>query len=102
MPKNNILDRKDRRLDLAIEISNPKEKEIKEIRANSGKSLLVIYPLDWSADERLIEKIPLIGWGIVFPEIENEEKVEFAARPLVSDSEDGQADDDHDSENGYD
>lgn len=102
LPKNNILDRKDRRLDLEIDTANPKEKEIKEIRAKSGKSLLVIYPLDWTADKGLIEEIPLIGWGVVFPEIENEEKVEFAARPLVSDSEDGQADDDNDTENGDD
>lgn len=100
LPKNNILDRKDRRLDLEIDNPNPKEKEIKEVRAKSGKSLLVIYPLDWTADNGLVQGVPLIGWGIVFPEIENEEKVEFAARPMVLDSEDGQADDDNDLENG--
>ena len=83
-----------------IETLNPKEKEIKEIRANSGKSLLVIYPLDWTADNGLLQNIPLVGWGIVFPEIENEEKVEFAARPLVLDAEEGQTDDDNDTENG--
>jgi hypothetical protein len=48
----------------------------------------------------LLEGVPLIGWGIVFPEIENEEKVEFAARPMVSDSEEGQVDNDNDIENG--
>ena len=40
----------------------------------------------------------MVGWGIVFPEIENEEKVEFAARPLVNDFEEGQVDDDSDIE----
>ncbi|WP_430809568.1 MULTISPECIES: Z1 domain-containing protein [unclassified Carboxylicivirga] len=100
LPKNNILDRKDRRLDLDIENPNPKEKEVKQARAISGKSLLVIYPLDWTADDGLVDDIPLVGWGIVFPEIENEEKVEFAARPMVSDSEEGQTDDDNDLENG--
>ena len=100
LPKNNILDRKDRRLDLNITTTNPKEKEIKEIRAESGKSLLVIYPLDWKKDSDLEEGIPLVGWGIIFPEIENEEKVEYAARPLVQDAEESQTDDDNDVENG--
>ncbi|WP_010664001.1 Z1 domain-containing protein [Marinilabilia salmonicolor] len=100
LPKNNILDRKDRRLDLDISAQNPKEKEIKEVRAKSGKSLLVIYPLNWENDNSLEQGIPLIGWGIVFPEIKNEEKVEFAARPLIPDFEDGQTDDDNDIENG--
>jgi hypothetical protein len=100
LPKNNILDRKDRRLDLNIDNPNPKEKEIKEERARTGKSLLVIYPLDWGEGNGLLEGVPLIGWGIVFPEIENEEKVEFAARPMVSDSEEGQVDNDNDIENG--
>lgn len=102
LPKNNILDRKDRRLDLDISNENPKEQEIKEVRAKSGKSLLVIYPLDWTKDNDLLKDIPLVGWGIVFPEIENEEKVEYAARPLVVDSEESQIDDDNDLENGND
>lgn len=102
LPKNNILDRADRRLDLNIENENPKEKEIKEERARAGKSLLVIYPLDWRKDKDLIEGVPLIGWGIVFPEIENEEKVEFAARPMIKGTEDSQIDDDNDNENGED
>ena len=83
-------------------IQKQQEKEIKEVRAKSGKSLLVFYPLDWTADKGLIKDVPLVGWGIVFPEIENEEKVEFAARPLVVDSEDTQIDDDNDIENGDD
>lgn len=98
LPKNNILDRKDRRLDLVIDIESPTEKEIKRIRSESGKSLLVIYPLDWREEKGLVEGIPLIGWGIVFPEIENEIKVEFAARPIVNGAEESQDDDDTDIE----
>lgn len=96
LSKNNILDRKDRRLDLDLGDSNPKEGVVKQVRADLGKSLLVIYPLDWKVDKDLVEGIPLIGWGIIFPEIKNEEKVEFAARPMVLDSEDGLIDDDLD------
>lgn len=81
-----------------IDIESPTEKEIKRIRSESGKSLLVIYPLDWREEKGLVEGIPLIGWGIVFPEIENEIKVEFAARPIVNGAEESQDDDDTDIE----
>jgi len=94
LSKNNIFDKKDRYLDLDIKKDNPDGKEIKSIRAIQGKSLLVIYPLDWSVDDSLPKGIPLIGWGLIFPEIQNEEKVEFAARPLVFDAEETQTDDD--------
>ena len=100
LSKHNIFDPKHRYLDLQLEGANPKEKQITEQRKNEGKSILVIYPLDWESDLELQKGIPLIGWGIVFPEIENEEKVEFAARPMVSDSEEGQVDNDNDIENG--
>ncbi|WP_271783686.1 Z1 domain-containing protein [Aquimarina algiphila] len=94
LSKNNIFDRKDRRLDLNITKNNPKESIVRTERAKSGKSLLVIYPLDWTREKDLPENTPLVGWGLIFPDIENEEKVEFAARPLISDAEETQNDDD--------
>lgn len=94
LSKNNIFDKRDRRIGLDINDKTLKEKDVKALRAKEGKSLLVIYPLDWSVDNTLPQGIPLIGWGLIFPEIQNEEKVEFAARPLVFDAEETQTDDD--------
>ena len=97
--KNNITDKKDRILDLDMATDSPSKDDIQQKRKELGKSLLLLYPL-WSNELESTKETPLVGWGIVFPEIENEEKVEFAARPLVSDSEDEQSDDDNDTENG--
>lgn len=97
--KSNITDKKHRFLDLDLAMENPSKQEIHDKRKELGKSLLLLYPL--SIEELTFTKnIPLVGFGIAFPEIENEEKVEFAARPMVLDSEDAQADDDNDLENG--
>ncbi|NPD85367.1 Z1 domain-containing protein [Lentimicrobium sp. L6] len=98
LSKNNIFDPTHRRLDLEMNNKNPKESEVKKIRAKVGKSLLVIYPLDWTVDTKLEDGIPLVGWGLVFPEIKNEEKVEYAARPYSSSFEDTQSDDDIDTD----
>ena len=97
--KNNITDKKHRFLDLNLQVDNPSKQEIHDKRKELGKSLLLLYPL-YVEELSFTEKTPLVGFGIAFPEIENEEKVEFAARPMVLDSEDGQADDDNDLENG--
>lgn len=97
--KNNITDKRDRILDLNFSDGNPSKDEINAKRKQLGKSLLLIYPL-WSEEIEISKSIPLLGWGIVFPEIENEEKVEYAARPLVQDAEESQTDDDNDVENG--
>lgn len=97
--KNNITDKKHRFLDLDFEIENPSKDEINNKRKQLGKSLLLLYPL--CVEGLDFTKItPLVGFGIAFPEIENEEKVEFASRPLVLDAEEGQVDDDNDTENG--
>ena len=97
--KNNITDKKHRFLDLDFEIENPSKEEINDKRKQLGKSLLLLYPL-WVKELDFTKTIPLVGFGIAFPEIENEEKVEFAARPLVLDAEESQSDDDNDTENG--
>lgn len=97
--KNNITDKKHRFLDLDLQMDNPSKQDIYDKRKELGKSLLILYPL-FVKELSFTDKIPLVGFGIAFPEIENEEKVEFAARPMVLDAEDGQADDDNDIENG--
>lgn len=97
--KNNITDKKHRFLDLDLPMDNPSKQDIYDKRKELGKSLLILYPL-FVKELSFTDKIPLVGFGIAFPEIENEEKVEFAARPMVLDAEDGQADDDSDIENG--
>ncbi|MDA3928519.1 MAG: Z1 domain-containing protein [Prolixibacteraceae bacterium] len=95
--KHNITDKKDRFLDLKIDSDNPSKDEVHDKRKELAKSLLLIYPL-WSEQIKLTKENPLVGWGIVFPEIENEEKVEFAARPFSTDFEEAQTDDDLDSD----
>lgn len=94
LSRNNILAIEDRSIDLDTKGKDLKEKELKELRAQEGKSLLVLYPLDVSKEKYLDSDIPLIGWALIFPKIENEEKVGFAARPFLEDFEDSQDDDD--------
>ncbi|MFB6343861.1 Z1 domain-containing protein [Saccharicrinis sp. FJH62] len=75
-----ILDKHARMIGLGIDDSQLKEKEIENRRAELGRPLLVIYPID----PRVIQNndIPILGWGIVFPKFENENKVEYALRPI--------------------
>jgi hypothetical protein len=61
----------------------PSRKRIKWQR-NSKNGLLLIYPLNQNCYRSLIEKtetisdVPVIGIAISFPEIENDEKIEYA------------------------
>lgn len=86
LSKQNIFDPKDRYLDLELNQKKPSIDDISKERTKEEKSLLAIYPLDWRVLEGLPE-IPIIGWGLVFPKIQNEVKVEYAARPLQEDFE---------------
>ena len=95
LSKQNILDKKDRRIDLNSISENENENIANIQRSIEKKALLVIYPLDWRADDDLEPEIPLIGWGLIFPKIENEETVEYAAR-IVDGAEDTEIDDDND------
>ncbi|MEL4454854.1 Z1 domain-containing protein [Lutimonas vermicola] len=97
--RNNILGVDDKTIDLDIGKREYEEEQLKQIRAEAGKSLLVIYPLDTKEEKTLDDNIPLIGWAIIFPKIENEDKVEFAARPFLDDFEETQNDDDLDEDN---
>jgi hypothetical protein len=86
--KNAILDKSARIVDLGLKTSD-KEDEIKKKRRELGIPLLVIMPLDPRISKTLIrEDVPLIGYGIQFPEIEGEVRYEYAARPLRADFDD--------------
>lgn len=96
LSKNNILDKSDRRDDLT-DLPDLTEKTINKRRSEEKKALLVIYPLNWIKDESLESDVPLVGWGLIFPKIENEVTVEYAAR-IVDGAEDTEIDDDNDAD----
>jgi hypothetical protein len=91
--KNAILDKSARMIDLSFE-TEPTEKQIQEKRQKEGKPLLVIMPLDPRVSSDLNEDVPIIGFGLIFPQFEGEEKYEYAARPLQTDFELSPQDDD--------
>lgn len=100
LSKQNILDKKDRRIDLTNipeEVDEVDEKTVNNRRSEEKKALLVIYPLGWSKDGYLEPGIPLVGWGLIFPKIENEDTVEYAAR-IIDGAEESDIDDDNDIE----
>jgi hypothetical protein len=78
---NAILDKASRIVDLDVGIGTD-EKEIKKQRKEKGTPLLVLMPLDPRVSKKLRHDTPLLGFGIIFPELENESKFEYAARPL--------------------
>lgn len=78
--KNAILDKRARMIDLEFK-SEPTEQDIKDKRNSEGKPLLVIMPLDPRVSPDLDENIPLVGFGLIFPEFEGEQTFEYAARP---------------------
>lgn len=73
--KNQIDDLKDRQVDLTIK-TNSTNKEIKEQRAKEKKGLILIYALD-ERGTNLNFGVPIIGYSLHFPRIENEEKVSY-------------------------
>jgi len=75
--KNQIDDISDRQIDLLIK--QPDNKEIKIQRANEGKGLLLLYALDPRVTPNTREEIPIIGYSIYFPEIENETPISYTA-----------------------
>lgn len=97
LSRQNILDKKDRRIDLTNLSDDAEEAFANVRRTEEKKALLVIYPLSWEIDKTLEPDIPLVGWGLIFPKIENEETVEYAAR-IVDGAEDTEIDDDNDTD----
>lgn len=95
--KNAILDKSSRILDLDISTST-KEDKIKELRKKSKTPLLVLMPIDPRISDKLNTATPVTGFGVIFPEFEDEEKFEYAARPLNDFDEEVQQDDDLENE----
>lgn len=90
---NAILDKTSRIVDLDVNV-NTNEPRIKEIRKQKGTPLLVLMPIDPRVAKGLNHETPLVGFGIIFPEIDNEAKFEYAARPLQADFEESSQEDD--------
>ena len=95
---NAILDKASRIIDLEANVDT-KEPQIKKLRADSQIPLLVLMPLDPRVSDKLDEAIPLVGFGIVFPELDHEEKFEYAARPQTEEFEESPQEDDDIAEN---
>ncbi len=75
IPKNQIDDIKDRQMDLGSDYSN--NKDIKKLRGEERKGLLLIYALDPRGDKSINSNLPVIGYSLHFPEIENEDRVSY-------------------------
>lgn len=76
--KNQIDDLKDRQIDLAIK-TNITNSKIKEQRASEKKGLLLIYALDERGTPNVNNAIPIVGYSLHFPRIEDEIKVSYKA-----------------------
>lgn len=74
--KNQIDIRDDRQIDLEIQ-GFKSNKSIKEQRKKENKGLLLIYGLDERGTIGLKNEIPIVGYSIHFPEIENEQKTSY-------------------------
>ncbi|WP_264521146.1 Z1 domain-containing protein [Flavobacterium sp. N1994] len=73
--KNQIDDIVDRQVDLLEGGSG----SIKERRAREGKGLLLIYALDARGTTNVGNEIPIIGYSLHFPRIEDEVQVSYSA-----------------------
>ena len=73
--KNQIDDVVDRQVDLDENGSGT----IKERRANESKGLLLIYALDERGTTNVENGIPIIGYSLHFPKIDNEIQVSYSA-----------------------
>ena len=100
--KNAILGKEHRMIDLGFSAGDkPSEDEIKNIRKNLEQPLLVILPIDSVDHKGVSEETPIVGFGLIFPIIDSENKFEYAARPLNPDFEeepqqsDDKAEDEH-------
>ena len=91
--KNQIDDLKDRQVDLSVNELKT-NKEIKEQRANEKKGLLLIYALDERGTPNVNNGIPIVGYSLHFPKIENEVKTSYTTTIFDGFDEDPQEDDD--------
>jgi len=99
--KNAILFPEHKVMDLNVDLIPKTEAKIKALRKKSGTPLLVLIPMDSSKVQGVDDNIPIIGFGLIFPQIDTEKKFEYAARPLnlQFEEEPQQSDDTADDEN---
>lgn len=76
--KNQIDDTVDRQIDL-LKTGIKLNSEIKLERSKEKKGLLLIYALDERGTPNVKNDIPIIGYSLHFPIIDNEEKVSYTA-----------------------
>lgn len=88
--KNQIDDVVDRQVDL----SENGNGSIKERRANEKKGLLLIYALDERGTPNVNNGIPIVGYSLHFPKIDNEVKTSYTTSIFGGFDEDLQDDDD--------
>ena len=91
--KNQIDDTVDRQVDLAVS-GLKKNDAIKIEREKEKKGLLLIYALDERGTPNVSNDIPIIGYSLHFPKIENEVKTSYTTTIFDSFDEDPQEDDD--------
>lgn len=95
--KNQIDDTVDRQVDL--EVSGLKKNDaIKIEREKEKKGLLLIYALDERGTPNVNNGIPIIGYSLHFPKIENEVKTSYTTTIYDSFDDDMQEDDDSPNE----
>ena len=94
--KNQIDDTVDRQIDL-IKTGIKLNSEIKIQRSKEKKGLLLIYALDERGTPNVKNDIPIIGYSLHFPIIENEERVSYTA--TINDGFDDEIQDDDDLTN---
>lgn len=91
--KNQIDDTVDRQVDLAVSRLK-KNDAIKIEREKEKKGLLLIYALDERGTTNVNNGIPIIGYSLHFPKIENEIKTSYTTTIFDGFDEDPQDDDD--------
>lgn len=74
--KNQIDDLKDRQVDLEVQ-EHKSNMQIKAQRKRENKGLLLIYALDERGTPNINLGLPIIGYSLHFPEIENEQKTSY-------------------------
>lgn len=97
IPKNQIDDIRDRQADLGT--SFKKNDQIKEERKNKKKGLLLIYALDERGTLNVDNGMPIIGYSLHFPQIENEETVSYTVTLLPGFDEEIMENDDEENDN---
>ncbi len=91
--KNQIDDTVDRQVDLSVS-DLKKNEDIKIHREREKKGLLLIYALDERGTPNVNNGIPIIGYSLHFPKIENEVKISYTTTVVDGFEEEPQEDDD--------